>query len=296
MKKLLALSTILATVLMASCDRAATTRLKELNDSLTWVNRHQQRSIDDLTSTIGEITKSLDTISVAEREVLEGVDERGLPISKYTMKARLQALSLLIKEQHERLDSLGEALDESNETLAQLRIVVNMLTLSLDAKMREVDSLQTVLTHKDISIISLGTEIKNLNDTVKSVRTEMVTQRKAMAEQTTTLTRQEEQLHEVYYIIGPKDKLVEAGVLTKEGGLFKKKKVNFVGVEKSWLTSADMRTLRHINIPAKNAKILSEVPETSYRMIRGKTSCGIDILDIQKFWSSNNRILVIQTK
>lgn len=296
MKKTLALGTVLATVLMASCDREVMNRLQHQNDSLTWVSRQQERTINDLATTINEITQSLDTIAASEREVLSGVDERGMPLTKYSMRLKLEALSLLIKEQHARLDSLGEALDESNETLFQLRTVVNMLTLSLDAKMREIDSLHTVLTYKDISIIRLGDEIHQMADTVKNVRSEMVEQRRTLAEQTTAMGRQDAQLHEVYYIIGPKDKLVEAGVLTKEGGLFKKKKVNFVGVEKSWLTSADMRTLNHIDIPSKNAKILSDVPEASYRMIRGKTSCSLDILDAQKFWSSNNRILVIQTK
>ena len=295
-KTIIALGVFLAMVFMGSCDRAATTRLQEQNDSLTWVNHRLQLSIDGLSSTISEITQSLDTIAASEREILAGVDERGVPLSRYNMRVKLQALSLLIKEQHERLDSLGAALDESNETLAQLRIVVNMLTLSLDAKMREIDSLQTVVTHKDISIINLGTEIQNLNDTVKTVRDEMVAQKKTLAEQTTAMSRQEAQLNEVYYIIGPKNKLIEAGVLTKEGGLFKKKKVNFVDVEKSWLSSGDMRTMKHIDIPSKNFKILSEVPEASYKVTHGNGTCCLDILDTEKFWSSNNRILVIQTK
>lgn len=295
-KTVFVLALVMVLILIAACDRQTMTRLKEQNDSLTWVNRRLELSIDGLTATIGEITQSLDTIAASEREILAGVDERGVPMSKYNMRVKLEALSLLIKEQHARLDSLGAALDESNETLAQLRVVVNMLTLSLDAKMREIDSLHNVVTHKDISIIRLGAEIQNLNDTVKNVRTEMVSQRKTMAEQTTAMGRQDAQLHEVYYIIGSKDKLVEAGVLTKEGGLFKKKKVNFVGVEKSWLTSADLRTLEYIDVPSKNFKILSDVPEASYRLMRSNGTCRIQILNAEQFWSSNNRILVIQTK
>ena len=280
----------------ASCDFRELARLQQENDSLMMVTFQQQASIDGLTSTIEEITISLDTITASERMILSGVDERGVPLTRLGLKTRLEDLSALIKEQHERLDSLSEALDESNETLAQLRVVVNMLTLSLDAKMREIDSLHTVLTYKNISIINLGAEIQNMTDTVKTVREEMLSQKKTIAEQTSNLGRQDAQLNEVFYIIGPKDKLVEAGVLTKEGGLFKKRKVNFSGMEKSWLTSADMRTMKHIDIPSKNFKILGEVPETSYKVTRGNGACCLDIVDAEKFWSSNNRILVIQTK
>lgn len=297
-KTRLALGVVFAAALAVSCDnnKEMISQLQQQNDSLMLVSTQQQDAIDGLASTIEEITQSIDTIASSEREVLSGVDERGVPLTRRNMKAKLTALSNLIKEQHARLDSLSEALDSSNSMLVKLRRVIFMLNLALDEKTREIDSLRTVLVYKDISIINLGTEIQNLSDTVNDVRTENASQKQTIAEQKANIGQQDAQLHEVYYIIGSKDELLNAGVVTKEGGLFKKKKVNFAGLNKSALKKADIRTLKHLDIPSKSAKILGEVPEASYRLTRSNASSSLDILDAGKFWSSNNRVLVILTK
>jgi uncharacterized coiled-coil protein SlyX len=212
------------------------------------------------------------------------------------MRARLEALSSLIQGQHSRLDSLGKALDGSNAMVVKLRGVVNMLTKSLEDRSHELDSLRTVLAYKDIDINKLGTQVASLTDTVNSVRTENASQKQTIAEQKQNISQQDTQLHEVYYIMGTKDELLAAGALVKEGGLFKKKKVNFAGMNKSKLQKGDIRTLRNISIPSKNAKILGEVPETSYKLSRGENSSNLSIINPDKFWSSNNRVLVIQLK
>ena len=212
------------------------------------------------------------------------------------MRAKLEALSNLIKDQHGRLDSLGKALEGSNATVAKLRGVVNMLTKSLDERTRELDSLRTVLAYKDININQLGTQVANLTDTVNTVKNENASQRQTIAKQEQNIAQQDTQLHEVYYIIGTKDELMAAGVLVKQGGLFKKKKVNFDGLNKSALKKGDIRTLKTINIPSKSAKILGEVPESSYSMTQGETASRLDITNPTRFWSSNNRVLVIQVK
>lgn len=294
-----ALGLVLALGLTAvSCDNKGEQilRLQEQNDSLTQVSTQQQDVIDGLASTMEEITQSLDTIAKQEQIVLSGLDERGVPLTKRNMRAKLEALSNLIKEQHSKLDSLGKALDSSNSTLAKLRGVITLLNKSLEERTHELDSLKTEITYKDINILNLGTKVANLTDTVKNVRSENASQKQTIASQKQNIGQQDAALHEVYYAIGTKDELLSTGVVVKEGGLFKKKKVNFAGLNKSALKKADIRTLKHLDIPCKNPKILGEVPETSYRLTKGESTSSIDILDADKFWSSNNRVLVIQVK
>lgn len=271
-------------------------RLQYQNDSLTHVSAQQQDIIDGLSSTMEEITLTMDTIASQERSLLSGIDERGIPLTKRNMRAKLEALSTLIKDQHNRLDSLSKALDGSNATVNRLRSAINLLTKSLDERSREVDSLRTVLAYKDININNLGTQVANLTDTVNSVRHENATQKQLIAQQEQNITEQDAQLHEVYYVMGTKDELTAAGIVAKQGGLFKKKKVNFAGLNKNILKKGDIRTLNSITIPSKNPKILGDVPETSYTLTRGETASSLNIKDPEKFWSSNNRVLVIQLK
>ena len=271
-------------------------RLQQQNDSLTQVSTQQQEVIDGLASTMEEITLSIDTIASQQRTVITGVDERGVPLTKRNMRAKLEALSTLIREQHSRLDSLGKALQGSTANVARLRNIVNMLTKSLDERSRELDSLRTVLAYKDIDINKLGIQVAKLTDTVNTVKNENATKQQTIERQQQNISQQDTQLHEVYYIVGSKDELVAAGVLSRKGGLFRKSKVNFEGMNKSILKKGDIRTLKNITIPSKNFKILGEVPQSAYTLTRGKNSSSITIDNPEKFWSSNNRILVIQVK
>lgn len=294
--------TALGLILMAgmglSCsnDGKIIERLQQQNDSLTQVSTQQQDVIDGLASTMEEITLSIDTIASQERAVLTGRDERGVPLTKRNMKAKLEALSSLIRDQHSRLDSLNKALEGSNSNVARLRNIVNMLTKSLDERTRELDSLRTVLAYKEIDINKLGMQVANLTDTVNIVKTENASQQQTIARQEQSISEQDMQLHEVYYIIGTKDELVAAGVVTRQGGLFKKNKVNFAGMDKSLLKKGDIRKLKSVTIPSKNFKILGDVPKLSYSLTRGETASSLTINDPGKFWSSNNRVLVIQVK
>lgn len=292
------LALLMMAVLAVSCDNSGKIieGLQFKNDSLQQVSVQQQDIIDGLAQTMEEITLTMDTIASQERIVLSGVDERGIPLTKRNMRAKLAALSNLIKDQHTKLDSLGKALEGSNATVNKMRNIISMLTKSLDERTRELDSLRTAITYKDININNLGTQVANLTDTVNTMKNENASQRQTIAQQEQNISQQDAQMHEVYFIIGTKDELLAAGAIVKEGGLFKKKKVNFANVNRGNLKKADIRQFKSINIPSKKAVIIGDVPEDSYTMTRNENSSTLTITNTAKFWSSNNRMLVIQVK
>ena len=127
--------------------------------------------------------------------------------------------------------------------------------------------------------------MSSLRDTVASVR-QIIERQNA---------QHETAINEVYYVIGTKESLRNYGVLSKSG-LFKKAKVNFSSINKSVLTKGDKRTLNKITINGKAPKILSDAPNGSYSLDKGTSSSVLTITDPEKFWSANNKILVIQVK
>lgn len=294
----IALALLLMAAFAASCEDKGKIieGLQVKNDSLQQVSTQQQDIIDGLAQTMEEITFTMDTIASQERNVLSGVDERGVPLTKRNMRAKLESISALIKDQHFRLDSLSKVLEGSNATVSRLRGVVSKLTKSLEARTREIDSLKTVIVGKDANINSLGTQVANLTDTVNNIKNVNATQRQTIARQEQNINQQDAQLNTVYYIMGTKDELYAAGAIVKEGGLFKKKKVNFANVNKNNLKKADIRQFKTINIPSRKPVIMGDVPEDSYTLVRNESSSTLTITNPTKFWSSNNRILVIQLK
>lgn len=294
----IALALLLTAAFAASCEDKGKIieGLQVKNDSLQQVSTQQQDIIDGLAQTMEEITFTMDTIASQERNILSGVDERGVPLTKRNMRAKLESISALIKDQHFRLDSLSKVLEGSNATVSRLRGVVSKLTKSLEARTREIDSLKTVIVGKDANINSLGTQVANLTDTVNNIKNVNATQRQTIARQEQNINQQDAQLNTVYYIMGTKDELYAAGAIVKEGGLFKKKKVNFANVNKNNLKKADIRQFKTINIPSRKPVIMGDVPEDSYTLVRNESSSTLTITNPTKFWSSNNRILVIQLK
>jgi uncharacterized protein (DUF3084 family) len=261
-------------------------------DSLQYVNAQQQMILDDITTTMADISMSLDTISMHESMIIRRIDEEGNPLSKKGLKSKLNTLSEIIKNQREKMAKMEKTMTERKSSVTQLKSIIAYLNVSLMQKEAEIQQLKAEVDSKNFSIASLNTHVSSLRDTVASVRQENEEQRQQMERQN---AQHETAMNEVYYIIGTKEKLLSYGVLTKQG-LFKISKVNFSSIDKSVLIKGDKRNLKKIIINGKSPKMLSEAPKESYALDNGASSSTLTILDAEKFWSANNKILVIQVK
>ena len=262
-------------------------------DSLQSINAQQQMLLDDMTVAMADISKSLDTIAMHERMVILRIDEEGNPISKKELKSKLSMLSEIIRCQREKMEAMERDISDGKSSIIQLKSVIAYLNASLVQKETEIQQLKIEVDTRNYSIARLNTHLSNLKDTVKSVRQENETRRLQMEYQN---ERHDLLINEVFYVIGTKEQLTNIGVLSKSGIIFKKTKINFESIDKSVLTKADKRTLKNLKIQSKSPKILSDIPDGSYTLDKGTSESTLTIIDSDKFWSANNRILVIQTK
>lgn len=261
-------------------------------DSLQSVNAQQQMILDDMTTTMADISMSLDTIAMHESMIIRRVDEEGNPLSKKGLKSKLNTLAEIIKNQREKMAEMEKAMAEGKSSVTQLKSIIAYLNASLEQKEAEIQQLKAEVDSKNFSIARLTTHVSSLRDTVESVRQENEEQRQQMERQN---AQHETAMNEVFYVIGTKEKLLNYGVISKSG-LFKKSKVNFSSIDKSVLSKGDKRTLKKININGKSPKILSDAPDGSYSLDKGSPSSTLTITDPERFWSANNKILVIQVK
>lgn len=280
-----------AITLVASCGSKndSTSSIEKERDSLLTVNSQQQMILDNMTSTMAEISMSLDSIAIQEQMIIRGVDELGNPLNKKNLKSKLTSLSEIIKNQREKMASMEATMKADKTAMGQLKNIIAYLNASLEQKNLEIQKLRSEIDSKNFNISQLRTHVTNLKDTVATVQNEN-------AEQKVQIAKQDASLHEVYYIIGTKDQLINTGVISKTGTIIKKTKVNFSSLDKSVLTKADRRNLKNITINGKSPKILSEAPKDSYSLDKGGNSSVLTINDSEKFWSANNKILVIQIK
>lgn len=263
---------------------------KQERDSLTRVNSQQQAVLDQMTAAMAEIAFCLDTIAVHERVIVTGIDEEGNRLSRKSIRNRLEILAQVISEQKEKLGALEEKFSNSTMQIGKLHSIIEFLENSLAQKDAEVEKLKSEVSSSNYRVVALEEKVSNMNDTI-------VSERAVNSEQKQQIVQQEAQLNEVYYIIGTEDQLISKGILSKEGKIIKKKKVNFSNINKSSLTKGDIRTLKTISIRGKSPKILSDVPKDSYTLDKnGNDLTTLHITNPTSFWSANNRILIIQVK
>lgn len=295
MKHIFSLSIIVMSVMIISCNNKSRdiTVLEKERDSLRSINSQQQMILDDMTSTMASISMSLDTIAMHESMIIRRVDEEGNPLSRKQLKSKLETLTGIIESQREKMSALEKDMNDGKSSIAQLKSIIVYLNASLEQKEIEIKQLRSELSSKNISIARLNSHVSNLRDTVDSVRQENEEQRHQLKEQD---VKHDLALNIVYYVIGTKDQLTKSGILSTSGTIFKKSKINFASIDKSVLTKADKRLLKRIDIHGKSPKILSDEPNGSYTLEKGTSVSTLTIHDSEKFWNTNNKILVIQIK
>lgn len=252
-------------------------------DSLINAGGEQSKLLANLTSTMAELSDGLDSITTQERDVLGRTAEGNSPTNRKTLKAKLGALANIIKEQKEKMAAMEKALADGSPAIKHLRTIIAGLRQSLEQKDKEIAQLRAELDNSNFNVARLNTLVSNLGDTISKAKQQS-------QQQNQRIEQLGEEANKVYYIIGTKAQLQTAKAI--DGGFLKKKKVNFATVNKDMLTSADRRTLQTIHITGRSPKIMSPVPEGSYNL-KGST---LTITDPERFWSINNRILVIMVK
>lgn len=288
MKKsiLMLLALTVATIFISCGPNAATIAAQSAADSLSGVVAQKDSIINDAFASIDEIATSLSQIS--EREKLVIAASSGAEITK-TQKEQIEdnisAIADLLAQNRAAIKKLGAQAAKLKEA-----------NVKIDALESLVASLQKQLDDKNVQIEDLVGQIKGLNIAVSELQgrtAELEGDKKALE---TTVADQTTEKNTVYYIVGGEKSLIKKDIIDKQGFIGRTRTVKNTS-DLTDFTKGDMRTLEHIAIGAKGAKIVSSHPEGSYILVMGARN-SVDelvITDKDKFWR-NTKILIISHK
>lgn len=112
-KSIIPLCLLGAISLVASCGSKndSTSTIEKERDSLLTVNSQQQMILDNMTSTMAEISMSLDSIAIQEQMIIRGVDELGNPLKKKNININGKSPKILSEAPKDsyRLDKSGNS-------------------------------------------------------------------------------------------------------------------------------------------------------------------------------------------
>jgi hypothetical protein len=282
MKKYLILLLIPA---FLACGRAAKKEaeaLKARNDSLMAQTVQKDEAINEFIKSVNDVQQMLDTIKMKENLINLTTGQSGgeLKVSaKEQIKSDITSIySLLLKNKHQ-LSVLTRQLKASGMKVTELQVMVARLTKDIAEKNAELESLRAKLAKMDIVVETANLKLDTLTNIVKL-------QTNQINNQSQTISDQDVAINTAYYIIGTDKELTKNGVIGKGDRILG-------DFNKNLFTKIDIRKVTQISILSKKAKVLSNHPTTSYKLIGDKKIIqALEITDYKTFWS-NVKYLVI---
>ena len=260
-------------------------------DSLIKVNQQQNEALTEITSTIAQVSVTLDSIAKHEQILYSNRDIEGRVLSRKKILENLSFFENLLTEKSKEMKAMEESLSNKDGNIRKFQIMIDYLVNEIDKKNENIRVLRRELERKNgnISILtdklsSLKNDVLTLNDTISMLQ-----------EKTETFSEQEKKINEVYYTIGTKKDLIARGLLSSRG-LFAKKRIDYSSLDTSMFVKADMRFLKQLTMVGKEPQILTNVVSTSYTLTEnGRDSYILKIIDSISFWSVS-KYLIIQIK
>ncbi len=258
-------------------------------DSLQVNYNVQGAELDEIFGTLNEIEAGLTSIRESESiltvQSQDGVEVKG---SREQLKEDVQAIQDAIKNYQQEIKKLQ---NDNRMQSAQFKKRLAAMQKELKEKSQVIDDLYRQIEEKDAQISRQTKQIASLDEIVSNLKEEVTTLSKEGSELKAKVADQEEAIYTVYYIVGTKQELIEAGVMTK-GGLFKSSKVSYQA-EKEAFIKIDLRAISEINTNASKAKVMSIHPKGTYAFVETDGEMVLNISNPQEFWEQT-KYLVIQ--
>lgn len=258
-------------------------------DSIMEENLRQKDELGELNSFVAVVAGGLDSIAMQEGLLMMSSKGReGMRPDKELIKRNLYDFEELLKRQRRRIAELEDTLNNRGGNFGKLRNIVAVLNEQLEAKERIIAQLRDELNSRNVDLAKLRTKVSALNKDVETLNHKAQVQERALATQT-------EVINECFLFVGSKKDLERAGLLIG-GGLFSKKKLNVSGFTPDKFKRVDIRTFTEITVNSVSPKILTQMPQGSYRIVNnGNGTSILHITNPGQFWSVSN-YLIIQTK
>lgn len=245
--------------------------LRAENQSLKQELVQKDESVSDFMQSFNEIEENLLTIQNKERKITSGEIKGG--DVKQRIKSEIDDINKLLVENKELVASLQKKIKNSNGKMANFEKTIARLNESIVAKDAEIASLNDQL-------VAYNYRVEALTRSSDSLRTDIVAK-------ASVIEQKDNELNQVYYVVGTKRELIRAGILDRKGEFSGR-----TGLKVNYTTSAfqpaDARQLSEISLSGKKPKVLTGHPTNSFEVTNHK----LVIKDADDFWKANNYLVV----
>ena len=289
--KIFIISMLFTAVLATSCNVERSEKYQTLlaeRDSLYTEAVAAKGGFDNALNTINEIENALEAVRAQENIIMMENQEGN------TNKAvsEINAIQQTLQENRKKIENLEKQLAEQGTKSKALTQTVNRLKKQLEEKDTYINNLKDELQQSRQQIAELNDQVSDLSNNISELNSNLDVMTVQNAAQQATIENQDAMLNTVWMCIATQQVLVEKGVLSK-GGLFQASEISKQGFDKSQFMQGNKRDLDIIPLHTKKAKIMTNHPESSYKINEGEEGMlSIQILDKDAFWGMSNYLVV----
>lgn len=240
---------------------------------------------DRLLKLVREISESMEEIK--RLETLKAVTDAPTgdnAARRSRLAADIRAVRQTLRDRREQLQALEANFQKSELYTDELRGTINMLNRQIDSQARDIARMQAQLNLAHEEIVSLTDSVDSLNVAVLSVSSE----RDQARDESQSL---ENELNRCYYAVATKGELKNHHIV--ETAFLRKTRILKGDFDRGFFHAADKRTLERIPLGRHKGSVLTNHPESSYRIAEEADGTHVlVILDAPSFWSTTSFLVV----
>jgi uncharacterized coiled-coil protein SlyX len=258
-------------------------KMEGQQSSFTQVLTERDSLINDWLVTFDQIEKDLMSIKEKENLVSMNTSNSEVPENrKAQVLEDIKYINTLLQSNKEKIANLSAQLKKSGNTMKGFQDRIAMLETSITRYEADITQMKTALVEKEFEIGQLNTKMTALDLTI--------------VQQNDKLNSQTNTMHEAYLASGTYKDLKEKGILTKEGGFLGlgRKEAFLENCSDSLFEKIDVTEIKTIQVNSKDARLITEHPQSSYEMIHeGDNKIAyIEIKDPDQFWKISKYAVV----
>lgn len=283
---------ILATVGIFSYSTYNTEQKRQLSmmesqkQSFTQVISTRDSVINEWMITFDQIEKNLNLVKEKQNIItMTSSDVEFSKDKKQQILKDIEYINTLLDQNKKKIVSLTAQLKNSGGAIKSLQIKFAELEATMKLRETEISDLKVALVSKDFEIGQLNTK--------------MTEQQLAISQKDEKINNQTYKMNKAYLAYGTYKDLKAKGLVSREGGFLGlgKKEALLENFSDTSFIQVDITDMRTIPVNSKTAKLITEHPSSSYKVIRDKDNriASIEIKDPEQFWKIS-RYAVVETK
>lgn len=259
----------------------------ELRDSL----------VNEMSRTFDEIEESLIFVQ-NKRSQLVLAPQEGLANQKEDLVADIKLMNEMLEESSVKIEELEKKLKSSGIEIRSFKNKIAKLNKYINEQDKSIRKLKAEIELRDYKIAEMDAELVRLHDDLATKDDSILTKSQIIVDKSKTIEEKETEFNKAYFATGTHKELIKEGVLIKGGGLFGIGKNATIrdDINESYFTMLDIRNASQFPINTKKAKLISEHPANSYRLIEENDKVAyLEIENPKEFWKLT-KYLIVETK